>query len=201
MLQVDNGDLEAKVMVRKAALDAAGPGARVLDCYAGEGHMYRNVWHEAAEYLGIEKRFARPKDSPAGRCMKGDNVTLLGRAMQISEWNVVDLDAYGNPWPLLRKVLKLARGQRLVVTLTCGIDRSIRVGSNDFAAALAGLSSFSYTGLLTRWYDDVIRWAVAWAVGGTRWRVSRARVIQGQHNAQMRYWLLEFERPEPSAAA
>lgn len=200
--KTDNGDLEGKLLVRRHALELALRPTLILDCFAGEGHMYRLAWKDAAsQYLGMDKRFSRRAGDAAGECMRGDNERLIDRAMKRADWNLVDLDAYGNPWPLLRAVLKRAKVQHLVVTATCGIDRAIRVGTSDFAAALAGASRLTYTGLLTRWYDDVIRWALAWATGGTAYQVFHACRVRGAANAQMRYWLLEFRRKTANDAS
>ena len=189
----DNGDFEAKDLVRAQALEWAPPKPKVLDCYAGEGHMYRRTWKAAAgEYLGIDKRFARPRGDSSGECWRGDNERIIARAMARAPWELVDLDAYANPWPLLRKVLKLARPDVLIATVTCGIDRAIQSGSSDFAAAVAGASRLSYLGIMTRWYDDVIRWALAWCTGGTRYRVQNVKRISGAHNYRMRYWALRL---------
>ncbi len=195
--KTDNGDHAGKILIREEALAAAGKAPKVLDCYAGEGVMYQAVWCRASSYLGVEKRFARRAGHPAGRCWRGNNETLIAKAMQQEPWDVVDLDAYGNPWPMLRKVLKLATGKRLVVPATCGLNRAMATGSSDFAAAVSGASRLSYLGLMVRWYDDVIRWTLSWCVRGTGWKVKRARYVATDSSSAkwfMRYWLLEFER-------
>lgn len=192
--KTDNGDFEAKLLVRQEALSHCKGKPRILDCFAGEGHMYNLVWKDAcSSYLGFDKRFSRPEGDKDGECWRGDNERLIHQATK-RDWDLVDLDAYANPWVLLRKVVKAARVDDLVVTTTCGIDRAIRVGSSDFACAVIGASRLSYTGLLTRWYDDVIRCALKWALTGTPYRLTKVRRIQGIHNQQMRYWLLVMTR-------
>lgn len=192
---LDNGDFDAKLLVRAGALDVAPKKPKILDCFAGEGHMYERAWKAAASaYLGMDKRFSRPRGHVNGECWRGDNEKLIARAMARAPWDIVDLDAYANPWVLLRRVLKLSKTAALVVTATCGIDRAIRTGASDFAAAVAGASKLSYLGIMTRWYDDIIRWALAWATRGTGYEVRRVRRIVGEHNHQMRYWLIEFAR-------
>lgn len=41
--QTDNGDPQSKIALRLTAAKLFKDKPRVLDCYAGEGHMYRNV--------------------------------------------------------------------------------------------------------------------------------------------------------------
>lgn len=197
--KVDNGDLVAKGLVRDKAIEWAWPRKlAVLDCFAGEGHMHDRHWRPVAgKYLGIDQRFHRGAGDPHGECWRGDNATLIARAMARGPWDVVDLDAYANPWPLLRQVLSRAPAAPLVVTATCGIDRAVRVGSSDFGAAVAGAGRLSYLGLMTRWYDDIVRWALDWCANRSVLAPVAAKVIRGEHNAQMRYYALRFE-PRPT---
>jgi hypothetical protein len=189
--KTDNGDPESKILVREQALAWAPKDPTVLECFAGEGHMFHAVWHKAARHLGMDTRFHRSAGDPNGECWRGNNEVLLKRAMQVGPWDIIDLDAYANPWPLLRRVLKMSPARELVVTATCGIDRAIRNGASDFACAVAGYP-FAYSGMLTRWYDDVIRWAIAWAQGGTDLQAVEARRRAGRHNPQMRYYAIRF---------
>lgn len=195
--KIDNGNLEAKLMIRQQAIDWAPPHPRVLDCFAGEGHMYKMIWRDVcSSYLGFDKRFSRSGASKDGECWRGDNERLIVNGMRRS-WDIVDLDAYSNPWPLLRKVAKLSHVDDIVVTATCGLDRSIRSGNSDFACAVVGASRLTSTSLLIRWYDDVIRRAMVWAVSDTRFRITECRRMQGIHNYQMRYYAIQLtRRPE-----
>lgn len=191
--QTDNGDPQSKIALRLTAAKLFKDKPRVLDCYAGEGHMYRNVWRDnSSAYMGMDKKYSRTSKDPRGLCFRGDNARLIERAMR-QQWDIVDLDAYSNPWVLLRQVLRRSTVDRLVIIATCGIERAMQTGSSDFAASISGCK-MSYLGLLGRWYDDVVRWALAWSAGSTGYKITRARRIQASHSHRMRYWLLEFER-------
>ncbi len=191
----DNSDLESKLLVREAAMAAADGPARVLDCFAGEGHMFDQVWHRAGSYLGLEKRFSRPVGAKHGECWRGDNRRLLERAMARAPWNVIDLDAYGSPWQLFRRVAQLSREPRLAVTLTCGLARNLCSDqTTPWVQALTGTRGLSYTGMLVRWYDDVARWTIAYCLGGTGFRVDRVRRAQSRRNVMVWYWCVQLSR-------
>jgi hypothetical protein len=196
-MATDNSDLAGKLLVRRAALEAlGGERARVLDCFAGEGHMFEKAWNVAEAYLGIERRFARPAGDPRGECWRGDNRMLVDRAFAREPWNIVDLDAYGSPWQLLRRVARAATGSRLVVTLTCGLSRSM-CGSTSlprWARQLTGATGLSYTGMMVRWYDDVVRWTIAYCVRDSGLVVARARRARSRSNVNVWYWLVELSR-------
>ena len=196
----DNGEIEAKVEVRRAALACFESPPRVLDCFAGLGIMHDEVWKAGASlYLGMDKKFSRSKSDPHGLCLQGDNRRLIMAALR-KPWDLVDLDAYSNPWPLARQVVNgSGTVDKLVITATCGMDRAIRGGTGDFAAAVAGMK-LEYTSLLTRWYDDVIRWALAWCVRDSAFTIARVRVVKSEHNQLMRYWLIELARTGQAVA-
>lgn len=169
----DNGDIEGKIICRKQALIWATGGVSgkpsVLETNAGEGNLFREIWSKhCGRHLGIDKRFSRPNGNPSGECWRGDNESLLKRAMSVGPWDVVDIDTYANPWPLLRRVLLLAPARSLVVTATCTVERAMQVNSSDFAFAVARMGkvaneAFHSGAPFSRWYDDVIRWSLAWA--------------------------------------
>jgi hypothetical protein len=55
--KTDNGDPISKIAVRQQALEWAPKSPSILECYAGEGHMYRAAWKEtASRHLGMDKR-------------------------------------------------------------------------------------------------------------------------------------------------
>lgn len=176
--KTDNGDPFSKIALRQHALDWAPRSPAILECYAGEGHMYRAVWKAAAgKHLGMDKRFSRKSGDANGECWKGDNSVMLKRAMALGPWDIIDLDAYANPWPLLRQVLKLQPAHDMVALTTCTLCRAIEIGTSDFACAVAG-ANLTYTGLMRRWYDDIIRWAVDWAAAGAKVRPTECKRLQ-----------------------
>ncbi len=202
--QTDNGDPEAKIALRRHALTWAPEHPAVLDPFAGEGHIYREAWKPACgRYLGIEKRFRRPAGDPAGECWRGDNAQLLKRAMERGPWDIIDIDAYANPWILLRQVLRLQPARDLVVTATCTIERALQVNSSDFAFALLGVgrlatSLYHSAAPVSRWYDDVIRIALAWCENGSRVKTSEckrmhARLDVAGQRSRARYYAIRYE--------
>jgi len=208
----DNGDVEGKALVRQQALAWAPEKPAVLETNAGEGHMFRLAWAGAVErHLGIDKRFSRgPKDS-AGECWRGDNELLLVRAMAAGPWDVVDIDTYANPWPLLRRVLQAAPARPLVVVTTCAIERAMRANVSDFATAIAGMSApfaasmYRTKATFCRWYPDVVRWALSWAELGSKLRAVAARRktretigrVGGGGCATIHYYAIRYEVVQP----
>src|SRR5262252_2796473 len=82
----------AKIEIRRNLLAAIKP-ARVFDAFAGAGELHDAVWCEAAEYVGCDEKWFRDH-----RLMYvADNRRVL-RAVDLTAFNIFDLDAYGSPW-------------------------------------------------------------------------------------------------------
>jgi hypothetical protein len=202
----DNGDVEGKILVRRQALAWAPEKPAVLETNAGEGHMYRLAWAPSAgRHLGIDKRFSRGAGAASGECWRGDNELLLARAMQAGHWDVVDIDTYANPWPLLRRLLHLTERPMTVVT-TCAVERAMRANSSDFAFAAAGMNApmaaavYHTPAPFCRWYDDVVRWAMSWAERGSKLhaveakRMTRDQAGAGRGGAMtIHYYAIRYE--------
>jgi hypothetical protein len=105
--KTDNSYLAAKVRLRLDNLPAKRE-ITVLDAYCGSGQIWQTVQERANNHkitvTGIDSKRA------TGRMhLVGDNLKFLA-GMDLSRFDVVDLDAYGCPYKQLSAVL---RGGRL----------------------------------------------------------------------------------------
>lgn len=97
---------KAKVVYRKRIADLLPSSAKVLECFAGEGHIYRMCW---ASFQGvtIDKDELSARDASRERTSwavyQGDTRRALadGLASRTS-FDVVDVDCYGEPWPFVK---------------------------------------------------------------------------------------------------
>lgn len=134
---VDNSHLAMKVALRARHLPAGN--VSVLDCFAGDGVIWQKL---SAMYPGrvmvdsIE--MARGKGAPS---FVGDNRKLLP-ALDLSVYNVIDLDAYGSPWDQVAAIMENpTRRPRATVfytmihSLFAGVPSLLRRG-NDFTPAM-----------------------------------------------------------------
>ncbi|MFA6605127.1 MAG: HNH endonuclease signature motif containing protein [Patescibacteria group bacterium] len=120
----DNSDIFRKRRIREKAIEwLGGPSAvRVLDCCAGFGHMRRECYAGVASYLGIDQRRTRQPDT-----LVGDNLVLA--PPRVDDFDLFDIDTYGNPWPLC-DLLTAARTDTapFVLVTTCFQARHMRFG-------------------------------------------------------------------------
>jgi hypothetical protein len=91
--KTDNHYIADKVYIRSNHLP---PLPQVLDCFAGNGVIWKKV---AQNNPGVEiKRLAIEKQkNKGGFHLAGDNVRFL-KSLDLSVYNVIDLDAYGVPY-------------------------------------------------------------------------------------------------------
>jgi hypothetical protein len=112
--RTDNDNVSKKLALRMLAVDvllARGEKeVRVLDCFAGDGTLWRLLKREYGDcikHVGIDKGWKR------GALYLGDNRRYL-RFLPIGDYNVIDLDAYGVPYEQM-KIITARRYQGLVV--------------------------------------------------------------------------------------
>jgi hypothetical protein len=132
----------AKTRIREMVLAAIGAEkARVFDVFAGEGAMYRAVWHEASDYIGCDKDWFRQDPR---KTYVGDNRRVL-RAIDLAPFTIFDCDAWGSPWEQLYIIAArrpLEPGERLGLAITEGLGLKMNMGGTSKALAkLAGIKT------------------------------------------------------------
>jgi len=142
-MKADNSNIGPKLLVRRHFLREfhRDDPARVLDCFAGEGVLWRILRSEfnVDSYVGIDQKRKRG-------LIAADSLRIL-RAGKYTE-NVIDLDAYGSPWEHFDQVVKKCH-HSVTVFLTYGF-RNVSAVMPISACAIpkilseaAGLNRFS----------------------------------------------------------
>jgi len=103
----DNGSKIAKTKLRRWVFELVGPAATVLEAFAGEGGMYRALWSEARRGLTMDKDPVKVRDASKERqnwaVYKADSERALWAGIGGDfPYDIVDIDAYGSPWPFVR---------------------------------------------------------------------------------------------------
>ena len=127
---IDNGNRwkHEKIRLRRLALEMVQP-AHVLDLCCGAGEMFAAVWCQAASWRGTDASLDKVLRHPAAPFHAPAEAILA--ALPPASYNLVDIDSYGAPWPLLAALAsrrRLARGERLAIVLTDGSVRRAALG-------------------------------------------------------------------------
>ena len=118
MTQVHNASPATKIELRRRLIEALGGPAscRVLETHSGPGIMRRGAYSGAREWIGIDT------DIEAPGAVHYDS-TLVLRAIDLSAFNLFDVDAFGSPWHhvwLVSQRRRLVAGERLGLAMTNG---------------------------------------------------------------------------------
>lgn len=108
----DNSFFQEKVNLRLQAISGM-ESVRVLDCFAGTGKIWKAVKRKSSAkifVLGIEKERGKNIDA-----LPGSNLKYLA-SMNLSRFDVIDLDAYGIPYDQLSLLFRRGYSGRVIVT-------------------------------------------------------------------------------------
>lgn len=111
--KTDNSRVREKIGLRLEAIAGCGDTVRVLDCFSGEGVLWNEIQKRSDKKI-TTTRIDRRRDLQ-GAYMHGDNVKYL-QVMNLAVFDVIDLDAYGNPIEQLEIIAR--RGYSGVVIVT-----------------------------------------------------------------------------------
>ena len=125
--KTDNSFRAEKIAVRLEALESVkSDSVRVLDCFSGNGLM----WEDVARYTDKKVSTLRIEKEP-GKCLRthliGDNMKFLP-SLNLNDFDVIDLDAYGVPFGQLQEVLRQDYSGAVVVTCVQTFMGALPVG-------------------------------------------------------------------------
>lgn len=105
--QTDNSYIEEKVMLRLNSLDELGDKKEIniLECFGGDGVIWGEVKKRDLRKINVLRIDVKPDKN--GLYLHGNNLKFLA-SMDLSGFDIIDLDAYGSPFPQLQMIFKKA---------------------------------------------------------------------------------------------
>jgi len=181
--------LAAKVTIRENVMAVIDRPA-VFDAFAGEGVLFRRVWHRAASYVGCDLTWFRDE-----RLMfVADNHRVM-RAIDLSAFNVFDFDAWGSPWDhvlILAARRPLAKGERIGLVLTEGSALKLKMGALPTGLVVLSAIRPRLDGA-ARAHDDIIDRAFAGMCRRMHCRIVKRWQARTRTGSAMRYIGLVLE--------
>lgn len=115
-MKTDNSHIQEKLDIRLECVDGiAKDEIRVLELYAGKGILWTHVKNARPQrnirVLSIEKEKGK---NPLA--LNADNLKVID-SLDLSKFDIIDLDAHGIPFDQLRKIFK--REYHGIVIVTC----------------------------------------------------------------------------------
>jgi len=148
--KTDNSNEPGKAAMRSKYLPRE---ARVLDCFCGNGGMYRSAYMgEVDEYFGLDKQKVHDNNI----CALVDNRKYI-KENDISRFNVFDLDDYGTPWKLFYSILKKITAGDYTFYMTDGLvlHQKLDGKPSKFVSALEHVSPDTRLNGLNRYYLEI----------------------------------------------
>jgi hypothetical protein len=176
----------AKAQIRQNVLDVIGADrASVFDAFAGEGGMHTAVWHQAASYVGCDKEVFGLDDRIA---YVADNCRVM-RNLDLSVFNIFDMDAFGSPWEqvyVLIKRRKILPGELVGLILTEGQGMKMDMGGMSLALSMvAGVAQ--YMPGMGAEQQRIVDRAVAHTATKMGTTIERQWQAIGRHSSTVRY--------------
>jgi len=129
----DNSHPDVKRLLRREALKRL-ENPVVLETHGGEGELRRACYYGLPGLI-CEKdpvKVAKlARDFPSTAVYQGDSLRLLRSGDLGMEFNLLDIDAYGDPWPHIDHVLHSnCVADRAVLVVTDGLIQGVRLGGS-----------------------------------------------------------------------
>jgi hypothetical protein len=205
---LDNGSGPAKARLRARLTRGLPPESRILDLFAGEGYLYRQVWRRFVRGATLDKDEAKVRaaaeERPTWACYGGDAKRLLESGwLAAVPFDVVDVDCWGSPWSFVEAWFR-PRQRRpttlLILTDKYATHRSISTPDR----ALFGQGAARRTLTETDYRDAVLRLLSRLdAEAGTTTEILEVGALDNRRGvAPMWAWVLRTSAPaarSPSA--
>jgi hypothetical protein len=201
----DNSTGERKTALRRTVLRdlrAAGLTPVVMETHCGYGHLYRACYRDIPSGVAFDKNLAKAsfsaRERPTWAVYGGECVAAIqaGAGAHLCV-NLLDLDPYGEPWPVLDAFFTSdrPRAQRLYVVVNDGLRQMLQRGGAWRVASLVPLiPKYGNRGLYDRYLDaaqDLMRQTAAQA----GYRLRRWAGYYTGHSNQMSHYYAVLERP------
>jgi len=124
-VQTESSHLGAKIRLRLNNLPENKDTLRVLDVFSANGKIWNEIKRLSSRDIKVLRMDIRA--DLEGIYLLGDNMKFL-ETMDLSAYDIIDVDAYGIPFEQLRVILPKAKGKKIFVTFiqsllgTCPYD-------------------------------------------------------------------------------
>lgn len=107
-----SSNFKDKVAIRLQATERIND-IRVLDCFHAKGELWNKIreYRNVNDFLGIEKN---KKLKSTDRVIYDNNIKVL-REINIDNYNIIDLDAYGNPFEQMNIVFERCKKPKIII--------------------------------------------------------------------------------------
>jgi hypothetical protein len=189
-VKTNNAKTNAKQQIRESALCAIDGEKYTLEVYCGAGEMYQSVWHQSDIYMGIDKvKFFDERNTICGDARKAI------RLVDISKFNIFDIDAYGSPYEILADILPLVGcHKKIAFVLTDGTNMDLKLGRISKGMRFFTGIDFHIAKRANVLHDDFIKDVIAKTCEMLNGKAEGVRIAKGVKGSAMRYYCFIVNR-------
>lgn len=192
--QKDNSTLKLKASLRRNLLqEVAAPV--VMETHAGYGHIFDECYRDVSEGIAFEmnqeKASFLAKQRPTWSVYECDCVSAIaaGAGAHLTV-NFLDIDPYGQPWPVVDAFLGSNRNfpETLAIVVNDGLRGKIKINGGWDVESLAGIVSRYGTTVMYKNYLEVCQELIKEKTGQRGYTLTRwAGYYCGHANAMTHY--------------
>ena len=183
-VKTNNAKTNAKTEIRLSVLSEI-ENPKVLEVFCGAGEMYKNVWHNSEKYTGIDKvKYFDERHTICGDAEKAV------RLVDVNDYNVFDVDAYGSPYEILDFIVKKIdlNYKKIGFVVTDGVNMDLKLGR-----VCKGLRHFiGYDFHIAKranvLHDDFIKIVIDKIAEHLKGKIECLLIAQGVTGSSMRYY-------------
>jgi predicted RNA-binding protein len=184
-VKTNNAKIDAKINLRR---DIDCSDKSVLEVFCGDGVMFSDVWKDAKHYEGID---IKKYDNDKRIVHIGDAATIL-KKIDLSTFDVFDIDAYGSPYECLFIILdKIGRApikKDIYFVITDGIQIDLRMGNIEkYFSLLSGIDLKKVNGI-HKIHNIIINSVIKNISTFTGMEAVNKRIAVGNTGSGMRYF-------------
>ena len=187
-VKTDNAKITSKVDIRKESLKFIKDSS-VLEVFCGAGEMYKDVWQEANNYTGIDKR----KFFDKRHTLCGDALSVV-KQIDISGYNIFDIDAYGSPYHILLEIAQRIDLDHVSFCITDGTNMDLKMGrvSRGLREILGAENKILKKAHIV--HDLLISQVIDRIASITSMEVVKKRIARGITGSSMRYYAFDMSK-------
>lgn len=199
-MQKDNSTFEQKSALRiKALREIANPV--VMETHAGYGKLFARCYAHLKDGVCFEKKAekaeALAKQRPTWAVYEADCVAAIRAGVGSHlEVNFLDLDPYGEPWPVLDAFLESERPkpERLVIVVNDGLRQKLKLQGAWKVHSMQAIVARRGNGDIYSQYLDVCRELMQEKAAKAGYRLRRWTAYYAGHNENMTHYAAVLER-------
>lgn len=200
MTQKDNSTFRQKAALRRRALGWIDDPL-VLETHAGSGKLYRACYSDLPFGVAVERDERKTdllaEQRPAWAVYQGDSESALAAGLA-ADWPIsfLDLDPYGEPWPVLDAFFESERERpaRLVVVVNDGLRQKLAIAAWDVESMRGVVERYGNKSVYAR-YLDVARELMIEKAAGAGYRLDRFEGYYCGHGQQMTHYAAVLSSP------